>query len=153
MQNFMKGRYGVDDFSTALGAIGLVLALLGTIFSARFVSIVALIVIVVALLRAFSKNFPARRRENEQFCTLMARIPVIGERFKGGHGGYRPNPSSSRSTNFERTKRTAQKMWVNRKTTMYFKCKNCGQMLSVPRGKGRIRVKCPKCGNVMEKKS
>ncbi|WP_418722398.1 hypothetical protein [Enorma sp.] len=153
MQDFMKGRYGVDDLSTALGAVGLVLALLGTLSSARFVSIVALIVIVVALLRAFSKNFPARRRENEQFCTLMARVPVIGKRFKGGHGGYRPNPSSSRSTNFERTKRTAQKMWANRKTTMYFKCKNCGQMLSVPRGKGRIRVKCPKCGNVMEKKS
>ena len=153
MQDFMKGRYGVDDLSTALGAVGLVLALLGTLSNARFVSIVALIVIVVALLRAFSKNFPARRRENEQFCALMARVPVIGERFKGGHGGYRPNPSSSRSTNFERTKRTAQKMWANRKTTMYFKCKNCGQMLSVPRGKGRIRVKCPKCGNVMEKKS
>lgn len=153
MQDFMKGRYGVDDLSTALGAVGLVLALLGTLSSARFVSIVALIVIVVALLRAFSKNFPARRRENEQFCTLMARVPVIGGRFKGGQGGYRPNPGSSRSTNFERTKRTAQKMWVNRKTTMYFKCKNCGQMLSVPRGKGRIRVKCPKCGNVMEKKS
>ncbi|WP_308616125.1 hypothetical protein [uncultured Enorma sp.] len=153
MQDFMKGRYGVDDLSTALGAVGLVLALLGTLSSARFVSIVALIVIVVALLRAFSKNFPARRREDEQFCTLMAHVPVIGERFKGGHGGYRPNPGSSNAANFERTKRTAQKMWANRKTTMYFKCKNCGQMLSVPRGKGRIRVKCPKCGNVTEKKS
>lgn len=153
MQDFMKGRYGVDDLTTALGAIGVVLTLVGTIFSLRTLSIIALLIIVLGLVRAFSKNFSQRRAENEAFLRLMARIPVIGERFTGRHGGYRPHPGSSNAANFERTKRTAQKMWANRKTTMYFKCKNCGQMLSVPRGKGRIRVKCPKCGNVTEKKS
>ena len=35
----------------------------------------------------------------------------------------------------------------------WVKCKNCGQMLSVPRGKGRIRVTCPRCGTKVEKKS
>jgi len=36
---------------------------------------------------------------------------------------------------------------------MYFRCKNCGQILSVPRGKGRILITCPKCGCKAEKRS
>ena len=39
----------------------------------------------------------------------------------------------------------AGKAWKNRKTTCYFKCKNCGAVLSVPRGKGKLRVTCPQC--------
>lgn len=39
----------------------------------------------------------------------------------------------------------ARKAWANRKTTRYFTCKGCGQVLSVPRGKGTLRVVCPKC--------
>ena len=40
-----------------------------------------------------------------------------------------------------------------RKTTAYLKCPNCGQMLSVPKGKGKIRVTCPKCHAKMETRS
>ena len=47
---------------------------------------------------------------------------------------------------------TAQK-WTNRKTTRYFKCKGCGQVLSVPRGKGTLRVVCPKCKTETKQKS
>ena len=54
---------------------------------------------------------------------------------------------------FERAKRTAKKMWKGRKTTAYLKCPNCGQMLSVPKGKGKIRVTCPKCHAKMETRS
>ena len=53
----------------------------------------------------------------------------------------------------ERAKRTAKKMWEGRKTTAYLKCPNCGQMLSVPKGKGKIRVTCPKCHAKMETRS
>ena len=59
-----------------------------------------------------------------------------------------PQRSTSRAAgtskeDFERAKRTAKKMWKGRKTTAYLKCPNCGQMLSVPKGKGKIRVTCP----------
>ena len=47
----------------------------------------------------------------------------------------------------------AKKMWKDRKTTAYLKCPNCGQMLSVPKGKGKIRVTCPKCHAKMETRS
>ena len=35
----------------------------------------------------------------------------------------------------------------------YFKCPNCGQLMRVPRGKGRITVHCRSCGAAFEEKS
>lgn len=148
MQDFMNGRRGVDELTTALGALSMVLALIGSIFSLSPLGWIALIIVAVALFRAFSTNIAARERENDMFRELTAKLPF-------GQGGASHAGSGSRgsASDFDRKKRTAQKMWENRKTTMYFKCKNCGQMLSVPRGKGRIRVTCPRCGTKVEKKS
>lgn len=44
-------------------------------------------------------------------------------------------------------------IYVNRKTTKYFRCKGCGQILSIPRGKGTMRIVCPKCKTEVMKKS
>lgn len=157
MQNFMKDRYGVDDLSTALGAIGVVLALIGTLFSIQQVSWIAILVLVLALVRAFSKDLAARRSENDAFRRIMARIPVVGARFDGTrgssthpHGGAR---GASASDDLKRQARTAKKMWKERKTKAFLKCPNCGTMLSVPKGKGKIIVTCPKCHARMETKS
>ena len=35
----------------------------------------------------------------------------------------------------------------------YFPCPGCGTVCRVPRGKGTIRITCPKCGQVMQKKT
>lgn len=157
MQDFMKGRYGVDDLTTALGAIGVVFTLIGTIFSLRTLSVIALLIIVLGLVRAFSKNFEQRRAENEAFHRLVARIPVIGDRFKGSSGtGSRPRGGVARANatgDLKRQARTAKRMWKERKTKAFLKCPNCGTMLSVPKGKGKIIVTCPKCHARMETKS
>lgn len=165
MQDFMKDRYGVDDLSLAIGGAGVVLALVGTIFSLRAVSLIALAVLILALVRAFSKNFDARRRENEDFRAFMAKLPVVGEKFGGApHGasnarsrtaGARPNGNRAGATadSLKRNARTAKKMWKERKTKAFLKCPTCGQTLSVPKGKGRLIVTCPKCHTKMETKS
>ena len=35
----------------------------------------------------------------------------------------------------------------------YFLCPNCKQMVRVPRGKGNIEIKCPKCQHKFDRKS
>ncbi len=35
----------------------------------------------------------------------------------------------------------------------YYACPCCGQTVRVPRGKGRISIKCPRCGQRFEKKT
>lgn len=34
-----------------------------------------------------------------------------------------------------------------------FKCPNCGQKTRVPKGKGKIAIRCPKCGNEFIKRT
>lgn len=36
-----------------------------------------------------------------------------------------------------------------RKTHRVFLCKTCGKKIKVPKGKGRIEITCPACGNKM----
>lgn len=162
MNDFMKGRYGADELTTVMGLLGMILVIIGTLFNLRWLSYIALVIIIVALVRALSKNISARRAENDKFVSWAANVPVLSDLVKkmgnsmpaGGYTGYAPSSQGgSAKESFDRTKRTASKMWANRKTTKYFKCKNCGQMLSVPKGKGKIRVTCPKCHTKVEMKS
>lgn len=152
MQDFMKDRYGVDDLALAVGSAGVILALIGTVLSLRPVSIAAIVILVIDLLRIFSKDFEARRRENDAYRELLAKAPLIGSRVGGGRsrsGSKRP----SGTDDLRRQARTAKKMWKERKTKAFLKCPKCGTMLAVPKGKGKMIVTCPKCRTRMETKS
>lgn len=160
MSDFMKGRYGVDELTTTLGLLGMLLALIGSFSGWRPLSWVALAVVLLAIVRALSKNGAARRGENRKFMDFAAQVPGLNKLVAGmggmgasqrsGSEAARPRASKS---DFDRAKRTAKKMWSERKTSRFLKCPSCGQMLSIPKGKGRIRVTCPKCHAKMETKS
>ena len=166
MQDFMKDRYGVDELTYVLGLGGMVLALIGSLADLRPLSWAAIAVVVLAILRAFSKNRDARRAENEAFRRGTAKVPGLGTLVtRLGEGMGRPGSTvtgprtaSARrgrpsKEELDRAKRTAKKMWSERKTTRFLKCPTCGQMLSVPKGKGKLRVTCPKCRTKMDVKS
>lgn len=160
MQDFMKDRYGADELTYTLGVGGMVLALIGTLIQVRPLSWVAIAIVVLALVRAFSKNLAARQHENELFKNAVAKVPGLNSLVEklGGNktGSYRTSSSrrpAPTQADVERAKRTAKKMWSERKTSKFLKCPTCGQVLSVPKGKGRIRVTCPKCRTKMETRS
>ena len=127
MAAWMQGRYGMDGLSNFLLAVAIILLLASIVPGLDLLLWLAFIVLVVSMLRSFSKNIPARAKENETY-----------ERLSAGP---------------KRTYALAKKAWTNRKTTRYFKCKGCGQVLSVPKGKGTLRVVCPKCKTETRKKS
>lgn len=121
------GRYGIDSLSQFIVGVAIVLTLLGFFTGWSILSTVALVLLILSLFRCYSKNLAQRSKENDTFQRLI-----------------------------EQPKRylaVARKAWVNRKTTRYFKCKNCGTFLSVPRGKGKLRVTCPTCHEQSQRKS
>lgn len=127
MALWMQGRHGVDGLSNALIVLGLALTFLSFLPYMGILSWLALFVLAYALFRTFSKNNAKRARENEAY-EKFARKPKCAFALAG-------------------------KAWRNRKTTRYFKCKGCGAVLSVPRGKGTLRVTCPKCHEQTVRKS
>lgn len=156
MNDFMKGRNGADELTIVMGFVGIVIAMIGSIAHIQWLSWIAIAVIVIGVLRGLSKNIDARRKENAAFVAATANVPGLGKFVASLGGAAAAGASRAAGTSkedFERAKRTAKKMWKGRKTTAYLKCPNCGQMLSVPKGKGKIRVTCPKCHAKMETRS
>ena len=123
MNDFMKGRNGADELTIVMGFAGIVIAMIGSIARIQWLSWIAIAVIVIGVLRGLSKNIDARRKENEAFVAATANVPGLGK-FVASLGGGTAAASTSR-----------------------------GQMLSVPKGKGKIRVTCPKCHAKMETRS
>ncbi len=124
---WMRGRNGMDGLCNAILIAAIVCLLIAIIPVLSFFSWIGLALIIWAVFRCFSKNVTKRQRENERFMRIL-RAP---------RNGFR----------------SSKMAYDNRKTTKYFKCPGCGATLSVPRGKGKLRVVCPKCKTETIKKS
>ena len=48
---------------------------------------------------------------------------------------------------YDRYKKLWKLQYQERKTSRIFMCKQCGRLVRVPKGKGRIQVTCTACGN------
>ena len=127
MAQWMMGRYGIDELMQALMFVACLLIVVNFFAHSGILSVLSLALMVFAIFRCYSRNFPARRKELDRYLRVMEK-PKAWWRF-------------------------TNKRYENRKTTLYFKCRGCGAMLNVPKGKGKMRITCPKCGTVVEKKS
>ena len=126
MARFMAGRYGGDQLNLLLVALYVILYVVFLFTRMLVFEILGLILIILSLYRSLSRDLERRRAENTRF--LQAVRPVLRR-----WNGFRAR--------------------THDKEHRYFKCPNCGQLMRVPRGKGRITVHCRACGAAFEEKS
>lgn len=57
--------------------------------------------------------------------------------------------------NRQRENRRFTQLWMRLKdrNNRYFRCPNCKQTVRVPRGRGKICIRCPKCGEKFTRKT
>lgn len=127
---FMQGRYGAygqDSLNRFLLGASLGVAIV-SMFAEWFVLYwLALAGLGYSYFRMFSKNYSKRYAENQAFLKSTCKI---------------------------RTFWASQKnMMRQRKTHHIYKCPDCKQKIRIPRGKGKIAVRCPKCGKEFIRRS
>ncbi len=124
---FMAGRYGSDQLSRFLSFLALALIVLNLFLRSGILWLLGVAALVLVYLRMFSRSYEKRRRENERYLQLKYKLT----------GGVRNWADRQKQ----------------RRDYVFFRCPACHAMLRVPRGKGRIRVTCRKCGNAFERKT
>lgn len=124
---FMQGRYGTDALNRFLLALSLIFLLLGTMLDISVLRTLVIAILVYIYYRMFSKNIPARYKENQKFLSIIS--PIKSKLY------------------------IAMARIRDRKTYVYLKCPECGTALRLPKGKGTLRVHCPDCNHVFEKKT
>lgn len=115
---FMVGRYGQDQFNKFLmGCCGVCLIL--SLFRVPYVYYAGLLFLVYAYFRMLSRNYYKRQKENGIYLKATYKI----------------------RTKWGQIRREMQQ----RKTHHIYRCPDCKQKIRVPRGRGKIEIRCPKC--------
>ena len=129
LAKFMSGRNGNDKLNMFLFGVCTFLLILGLIVSSvrPILYSLALALLVYVYFRMFSKNLARRSDENNAF--LKAQYSLF------------------------RKLKTVKERWVQRKDYKFFTCPSCKAVLRVPRGHGKIKIVCRKCGNTFIGKS
>lgn len=130
LYRFMQGRYGADQLSKFLLALMVAIWILSMILGipgrhnlifftiSSALSYLSIIIIIICWFRMFSKNIPKRYRENQKYLKRKSDFLSL---FGRGAGSDMYN--------------------------RVFKCPKCKQKVRVPKGKGKIAIRCPKCSN------
>ena len=127
MQSFMYGRYGVDELNSFLSVGSLIFIVLDLFLGTGIFSGLGIAMWLYSIFRMYSKKHDKRRRELEAYLKLA-------------------NPVKNWF-------RLQKRKWIDRNTHRYYKCAQCKGMLRVPKGKGKIKIRCPKCGAEIIKKT
>jgi hypothetical protein len=121
---FMAGRYGIDQLYYAGLVLALGLIMINLAVNSTILMIVSNGLLLLMVLRGFSRNVDRRRQENERFLKIWNPVKkegrIFGRRFKEAR--------------------------VHR----YRKCPYCKKTLQLPVKKGKHPVKCPVCHETFE---
>lgn len=128
---FMQGRYGIDQFSKFLLIVGLIAVVASSFFWDSIANVILYILgwalVIYCYFRVFSRNIPKRYAENQAYLSKTYKIRSFFQKQKN--------------------------IWSQRRVYHIYTCPSCKQKIRIPRGKGKIEVRCPKCGTTFIKKS
>lgn len=130
MAQFMYGRYGVDQLSKFMLITTLVLCVVSMFLPRSIgspISTLVLVLIIYTYFRMFSRNIYKRAAENEKYLKLTSK--------------------------WRKKINTEKKIAGQRKYYGFYKCPGCGQKIRVPKGRGKIQIRCPKCNEKFIRKS
>ena len=118
---WMQGRYGYDELNSALSIAFLVLWIISLITKSSVFYYIGLIGLGYSLYRSLSRDHLKRSNERLWFLKKVDQIKRLPKQWK--------------------------QRWEQRNTHKFYRCKQCGVTIRVPKGKGQIEITCPKCGN------
>ena len=124
---FMQGRYGTDDFYKFLFWVALIGIVINRFFKSQLLSFAVTLILVYAMYRVLSKNHSARYAENQRYLQATAKIRYWFDQQK--------------------------KLMEERKYHHIYTCPKCRQKIRIPKGKGKIMIRCPKCHHEFQKRS
>lgn len=146
MFSFQRKR-GLDELNRALLIVGIAALLAGLFFQYGtwpkiLLTLIAVAALLFAAIRLFSANASRVYQQNMKYLTLVTAVRGF---FRGKSGGQQ-QPHRAKKAKKNPT-------WSEIKHYKYLVCPQCAQRLRVPRGKGKLRVTCTRCGNRFETKS
>ena len=124
---FMQGRYGTDDFYKFLFWVALIGIVINWFFKSQLLSFAVTLILVYAMYRVLSKNHSARYAENQRYLQATAKFRYWFDQQK--------------------------KLMEERKYHHIYTCPKCRQKIRIPKGKGKIMIRCPKCHHEFQKRS
>lgn len=128
---FMAGRHGTDRLNQFMLIVLLVCAVINMFIRNGYVSMLLtsweILLIVFIYIRMFSRNLTKRYAENQKYLAVENKV----RHFFG------------------------QKKYIQQQRKDYhiYSCPNCKQKIRIPKGKGKVSVRCPKCGTEFVKNS
>lgn len=134
---FFYGRYGADNLYNALFVTELILLFVSTVLNVlgyvepifAIISIALYVlsfgIVVWAMFRFFSRNIPARRRENEAWLRLKSKL------------GRKSSP--------RRAKPRKTVLPADTPDHVFRSCPHCLATLRLPRRVGKHEARCPRC--------
>ncbi len=126
LMRFMQGRYGPDAFGRFLIYSALGLSVLSLFLRNGILNLISAVFLWYEVYRMFSKNIVKRSMENRKYL------------------------------DFNRSLKQNRKLVMCRLTdrkNRYYRCPECGRVVRVPKGHGKIEIRCPSCSSRFEAKS
>ncbi len=133
MKYAMSRRCGLDELNNFLMLLGFIFVLIALFTHKWVIVLIGAFFVVLCYIRVFSTQLDKRKSENDFYMKYMGRV-----------------------VEFVSYVKLIVKMKIKSikdQEYVYFVCSTCKQVIRIPKGKNKISIRCPKCGNTFIKRT